>query len=215
MKNTEKTIEIAGRKYTSYHDACSSMGLNYNTLAVARRRQKMSWEEIILEYLNNPPREIIYRDVRYKSVAQLCECYHLNYKVFNTNKNSYHLTVQETADYMLSRKIVIDDLYYDSYAHACRYLGINYNSITKYLQKHPDCTWEEAIIRFKNMPSRSGDSRKTAWSFTYNGVTYESLTDACRKFGYSLSQARSIKHQYCCSNQEVLDRLALKHQKKQ
>lgn len=204
-----ETITINGKEYSSYREACERLGLNYNTVAVARRRKGKTWKEMILEYAEKQPRQVTYRGVTYKSTAELCEAYNLNYGVLITNKNALGLTVEEAVDYALSKKVFIDGVYYDSYAQACKALDININSVVKFVQKHKEYSMVDAIIRFKNLP-KTDSGKFTAWGFTYRGVEYSSMSDACRKLGYNLSEARAIKNRTKKSNSEVLDIMAKK-----
>lgn len=203
-------IIINGNKYASYREACDSLGLNYNTIAVARRRKGKTWEEMILEYSEKQPREVVYKGVSYKSTVELCEAYGINYGVLITNKNTLGLTVEEALDYALSKKVLIDGVAYDSYAQACKLLGININSVVKFCQKHKEYSMVDAIIRFKNLP-KTDTGKLTAWGFEYQGRDYASLADACRKLGYSLSEARAIKNRTQYDNCGVLDALAEKY----
>lgn len=200
-------IIINGNKYASYKEACDSLGLNYNTIAVARRRKGKSWEDMILEYAEKQPRQIVFRGVSYKSTVELCEAYGVNYGVLITNKNTLGLTVEEALDYALSKRVIIDGEAYDSYAQACKTLGININSVVKFRQKHKEYSMVDAIIRFKNLP-RTESGKLTAWGFTYQGTEYSSLADACRKLGYNLNEARAIKNKTHADNSKVLDILA-------
>ena len=42
MNKSNNEIKINGHIYSSYREVCQNLGLNYNTLAVARRRKNMS-----------------------------------------------------------------------------------------------------------------------------------------------------------------------------
>ena len=213
MNKSNNEIKINGHIYSSYREVCQNLGLNYNTLAVARRRKNMSWEEIILEYYQKgSPRQILYRGVTYQSAVQLCECYNVTYSVFILTKNNLGLTAQETMDYMLSRKVLIDGVYYNSYTEACNCLNISYNSVVKYHARHKELSTEEVILYFKNLPMTADGSRRNVWAFEYKGVRYESLADACRKCGYSLTYARSVKRQYGYSNEDTMKFLERKFQ---
>lgn len=205
-----ETITINGKEYASYKEACDSLGLNYNTVAVARRRKGKTWEEMILEYAEKQPRQVTYRGVTYKSTAELCDAYNINYGVLITNKNALGLTVEEAVDYALSKKVLIDGVYYDSYAQACKLLDLNINSVVKFVQKHKEYNMVDAIIRFKNLP-KTDSGKLTAWGFTYHGVEYSSMSDACRKLGYNLSEVRAIKNRTQKSNNEVLDIMTKKY----
>lgn len=92
------------------------------------------------------------------------------------------------------KAILINGVFYRSFAEACDGLGLNYTCVMKYKARHK-CDFETAVYYYFTGKVRQG---RPGTPVRCGKKRYPSLTAACRELGVSPSTIRYIVKRHNC-----------------
>ena len=101
---------------------------------------------------------------------------------------------------MTSVKLVYNGQVYPSISIFAKEFGFNYSTVRSYVSQ--GMTGDEIVARLN---SRVAPISQTKNSFTFDGKSFRSLSDAVQEYGLSLYSVYRYKGQHHCSSEEALE----------
>ena len=180
---TNKEITIEGKTFYSIKEAAKYYNLALGTVN-ARLNRGWSIEEAfgLVERKNESFKPITVNGKTFKSIAEACRYYNLDYKtVLQRFCNYGHGWSIEEAFGLVERKekprkgneVILEGKTFPTIKEACKYYNLNYNTIYGRLDK--GWTVEDAI----SVPVREGSRGKTV---IVDGNEFISIAEACRYY---------------------------------
>lgn len=179
LRNTRiECYDHLGNRYDSVQEMCKVYGIAEYTFL---KRLKYNWtlEKALTTKLKNYSQKVIDSSgVEYKSISEACKCHKAN-KNYVLKLVKSGMTIQEALDYKRSH-IEFRGKTYNTLSELAREFN-RIPSRVQYLYKQKHKTLEEAL----ELDSEIKNEKSIC--ITIDGVTYKTISDACRTYGISPS----------------------------
>ena len=173
-------IIYKGKEYDNVKALCIKKNLNPGTIYL-RLRQGMTLEQAIDTPIKSVE-SVKFNGVTYSSLKALCEEFGVSYDSIRRRLFQHGMTLEEALSKPIKESSCIPVSYkgrkYKSIKSLCLSTGANYKTVRKRLKR--GMTIEEAIDTPKGQIN----------PIRFNGVTYSSLVDLCKKFEISYNAIR-------------------------
>lgn len=181
MSNRYDPVEIDGEIYTNPGQASEKLGVSRGTIYSTMSKRGISFEEAVRLYINKgeeetilPRNAVTYHENTFNSVRDGCSQLGLNYNTIYYRMSEFGISFEEAVDFDRKKhsRVSWGDEEFSNLRQACKDAGADYSKTYRRMKQN-GMSFAEAIKEEKVV--------NPATSVTYEGVTYNSLYDACYK----------------------------------
>ena len=220
------TFTYKGVDYKNFSTCCKELGIDYRTIANYAKNHNLSREESLDIHFGSESgkliarkrEEFIYDGKVYKSFSECCRELKLNKSDISKCSKYNNISKQEAIRAFLDKRearknknlsqetkkqsFCYNGVVYKTFREFCREFGLS----AKLVETH--CyvcciSKEDAVNFFLNNNIKTNPKSK---GFEYEGVTYSSFSECCRKFGLVPGHIAEIARYHNVSKQEGIRR---------
>lgn len=187
QKKKRCSFEYNGNTYSSVSEVCRDLGISRGNITMRINQNKMTIQEALDDYFDMKVL-VLYNEVPYYSYKEIYDAFDTNYYQIRKRTHEHSMTIEKA----------LDDIIRTKNEAAAR--------ITSDQLEKP---------KTKTLPKRSmelsidGSSAKpNAQKFTYLGVTYKSLIQACTIWNLDYHAIRYRMKEYSLSREEAFNEFA-------
>lgn len=170
-------FSFRGEVFPTMSAAAECYGLNPKTVSSYKTKNGCDLQEAMETLLSLEKVQPCYNGKTYHTIKELCEDVGVSYKSVLGYMTRSSMSLQAAVDKAVSGEsnyqFSYDGIVYQSKADACRKLGLDWNTVSKYTVRH-HCTVEEAIGSLLNQPRKKG--------FMFRETCFPSYKAACAEY---------------------------------